>query len=189
MKETDKPLVNLIEACRRGEATAQFALYEQFYAYTLTVSLHYCRDRVEAEEVVQDTFVKVFRSLEHFDLTQSFKPWLRTIIVRTAINYFHTHRQSGSIMSMEALPEPPSVKNEALARLEEEEIYRLLQLLPPAYRLVFNLHVLEGYRHSEIAKMLGISVGTSKSNLAKARRKLQQWSAPFFRTLRNSYTS
>ncbi|PHN01041.1 RNA polymerase sigma factor [Flavilitoribacter nigricans] len=188
MKESRPSLTDIIKACRQGEESAQFALYERYYSYALTVSLHYCRNRDEAEEVVQDAFVKVFRSLEQFDVHQPFKPWLRTITVRTAINHFRAGRKADKILGMEAVQKMPGVENKALNTLAEEEIYRLLQLLPPAYRLVFNLYVLEGYNHPEIAELLGISVGTSKSNLAKARRKLQKWSAPFFRPIRNSYT-
>lgn len=178
--EPDKtPLTTIIDGCRAGREPAQFALYRRFYAYVLTVSLHYCRDRREAEEVVQETFIKVFRQIDTFETDRSFKPWLRTITVRTAINYFRSSRKWRNFLDLEALPRHPAVENKALSTLREEDLFVLLQQLPPSYRLVFNLHVLEGYSHPEIAEMLGITVGSSKSNLAKARRKLRQMTSNF----------
>lgn len=186
MKNAERPLDALIGACLAGEEAARFSLYERFYAYTLTVSLHYCKDRREAEEVVQDTFVKVFRALPAFDRRQAFRPWLRTIIVRTAINHFRRLSQPNTVLGMDSLREHPFVENQALQHLQQEDLYRLLQMLPPAYRLVFNLHVLEGYTHPEIAELLGISIGTSKSNLAKARRKLERMGTSFLLSIKNS---
>lgn len=189
MRSSDQPpitLLDLIKACRRGEESAQFALYKQFYAYTLTVSLHYCKDRLLAEEIVQDAFVKVFRTLDAFDSTKPFKPWLRIIVVRTAINHYQAQLNAKEDL-LEVLYEPPGVPNLAVAKLQAEDLYRLLQLLPPAYRLVFNLHVLEGYSHREIAETLGISIGTSKPNLAKARRKLHRLSTPLLTLLGSDY--
>ena len=102
-RDPKTPLKTIIDACRQGDESAQFALYERFYAYTLTVSLHYCKDRNAAEEVVQDTFVKVFRRLDSLRGADTFKPWLRTIIVRTAINHFRAHHHWKKRLQMEAL--------------------------------------------------------------------------------------
>ena len=163
----------ILNGCRRGKRAAQKALYHHFYSYALTVALHYSKNREEAEEIVHDGFLKVFAKMHQFSGTGSFKAWLRRILVNVAIDYSRKHKKK--VEDFKVIPiDATSVKNEALNRLELEDVWALLQQLPPSYRMVFNLHVLEGFTHPEIAVKLGISVGTSKSNLARAKKKLQE---------------
>lgn len=162
----------LLKECQRGVRKSQEKLYRQYYSYGLTVCLHYSKNREEAEEILNDGFVKVFKRLHQYSGNHSFKPWLRKILVHSAIDYFrkyHRHEKGSKIIP---LYQQTSVQNEAIGKLSMDDALLLLQKLPPAYRIVFNLFVLEGYSHAEIAEQLNIKVGTSKSNLAKAKKKM-----------------
>ena len=162
----------------RNEAAAQRALYAAAYPYGLTVALYYSDSRQSAEEVLQDSFLKLFQTLPHMeDPPAHFQPWFRRIVINTAIDAYRKRQRA-----LRLLPPPARefVLNGAIDRLNTEDLYRLLHCLPPTYRLVFNLYVLEDLSHAEIADLLGITVGTSKSNLFKARRHLKRLAAPFF---------
>lgn len=172
----DDGLQTILNGCQNNDRRSQKALYDRFYGYALSVSLPYCSREVEAREILNDAFLKVFASIERYDDSQPFKPWLRVILVRTAINHYHKHLHDLELQEMEDSLDV-SVDDDCLMRLEIAEILSLLQKLPPAYRLTLNLYALEGYSHVEIADTLGISVGTSKSNLFKARAKLKQMMA------------
>ena len=162
----------------RNEAAAQRALYEAAYPYGLTVALYYSDSRQSAEEVLQDSFLKLFQTLSEADAPpQHFRSWFRRIVINTAIDAYRKRERALRIIP---LPARQFVVNGAIDRLNTEDLYRLLQCLPPTYRMVFNLYVLEERSHAEIADVLGISVGTSKSNLFKARRYLKRLAAPFF---------
>lgn len=164
-----------------GHAVAQRALYERLYPYGMSIALHYAGQREEAEEITQDSFVKLFRRLLKQTPDGAIKPYFSRIVVNTAIDLLRKRKR-------QELPEELSnhlategvSRNTGGDRIQQEEIYRLLQMLPNSYRLVFNLHVLEGFSHPEISKRLGISEGTSKSNLFKARRKLKELAASYY---------
>lgn len=171
MSLNQKKLERILDGCRAGSKVAQQALYYQFYSYALTVGLHYSKNKEEAEEIVHDAFLKVFAKMKQFSGQGNFKAWFRRVLINVAIDYSRKNSKKWDISKV--APAEASVKNEALPQLELEDIWVLLQKLPPSYRMVFNLHVLEGFTHREIADKLGISIGTSKSNLARAKSKLQ----------------
>ncbi|MEM9527497.1 MAG: sigma-70 family RNA polymerase sigma factor [Bacteroidota bacterium] len=164
-------------ACGKDDARAQEQLYQQCYAYGITVALYYSSNREEAQEILQDSFLKTFRFLLKGTPPRALKPWFRRTIINTAIDFYRKRNSGWKIFS---LAHRRSVENLAVGELNDQDLYQLLQRLPPVYRLVFSLHVLEGYTHAEIAEKLDISTGASKSNLHKARRKLQQLASPFF---------
>ncbi|PPK87794.1 RNA polymerase sigma-70 factor (ECF subfamily) [Neolewinella xylanilytica] len=173
----EREIHELVLGSTREDAAAQRALYTAAYPYGLTVALYYSDNRQSAEEVLQDSFLKLFQSLPHLDdLPQSFLPWFRRIVVNTAIDAYRRRQRDLRIVPLPA----QMTFNAAVDRLNTEDLYQLLQSLPPSYRLVFNLYVLEGYSHPEIADRLHISVGSSKSNLHKARRHLKRLATPFF---------
>ena len=164
----------LLDDCERGGRNSQRELYRQYYAYGMNVCLHYAKNREEAQEILNDAFLKVFRTMKLYDRKQPFKGWLRQILVRTAIDYFRKYHEKEPVLDI--LPhEDVPVQNEGLAQLSLDEVMAAVQRLPPAYRMVFNLFEIEGYTHPEIAGLLGIQPGTSKSNLAKAKEKLRTW--------------
>lgn len=162
----------VITGCLHNDRRSQKTLYDQFYGYALTVALPYCGHLNEAREVVNDAFLKAFVGLDKYDTALPFKGWFRTIVVRSAINYYHKHLSRLTVVELEEA-QSEGFEVDFFDHLLSDELLELLQKLAPAYRLALNLYVLEGYTHAEIADLLGISVGTSKSNLFKAKRDLK----------------
>lgn len=165
-------LPNLIQGCIREDRESQKKLYKLFYGYAMSICLRYSQTREEATEVLNDGFLKIFTKVNNYDPEKSFKGWVRRILINTALdNYRHNvkHYHAQDVTELEQSSLTPSVEDQ----LGYEDLIRLVQELSPAYRTVFNLYVIDGYTHEEIAGMLSISVGTSKSNLSKARVNLQ----------------
>lgn len=144
-----------------------------FYAYGMSIALRYADSRNQAASILNDAFMKVFKNIKSYDAQRPFKPWLRKIIVNTAINHFHKNKKVRNWESLEMAEHKVGNEEKIISGLSYEEIIDMIQQLTPAYRTVFNLYVIEGFKHREIAKILGIAVGTSKSNLAKAKQNLQ----------------
>lgn len=172
MEEKEDHIRSILEGCLRGHRASQKLLYQTYYNYGMSISLRYANNRDEAAEVLNDAFMKIFSNLTKFDLAKPFKPWLRKILVNTAINHYHRKQREIRVEEMQ------NAKNESdtekiLSGISYHEVIALLQKLPPAYRTVFNLYVIEGYTHEEISGMLHIAVGTSKSNLFKAKEQLK----------------
>lgn len=162
-----------VAGCRNNDRRSQKALYDQFYGYALAVALPYCSREEAAREVLNDAFLKVFTNIGQYDETRPFTVWLRTIVVRTAINHYHKYLNDPPPLDLtESLD--LRVEDDFLSKMAAEDVAALVQKLPPAYRITLNLFALEGHTHPEIADMLGISIGASKSNLSKARAKLKQ---------------
>lgn len=168
-------LHQLIEQCQRGNAFAQRRLYDQYVHRLYRVSLRYVRHEPDAEEVLMNAFLKIFRNLSGFTYRDdaSFDAWLRRVVVNEALLHLRANRALPSFAEPDETSE--SVAGSALPDhdLEAEHLYELIRSLPPGYRTVFNLYALEGYSHREIAKQLHISENTSKSQLSKARALLQ----------------
>lgn len=168
----NKGLNDLLARCLKNDRRSQGVLYEQFYRYALSVALPYCTHEEEAREVVNDAFLKVFTGLGRYDPSYAFATWLRTIVVRTAINRYKSQQNDLVFYDLaEGLDIP--VKDEFLSKMAADDILLLIQKLPSAYRITLNLFALEGFSHAEIAEMLEISVGASKSNLSRAKAKLK----------------
>lgn len=169
----DNRLTRILEGCRRHDLAFQKELYQLFYQYTLSVSLNYASCLEEAREIVNDVFLKVFNKIDRYDPQQPFKPWLNKITVFTAIDYYRKHiKNEPHIEDLEALGEH-AASDYLIEQISADELRNLVQKLSPACRAAINLYAIEGYEHQEIAQMLGISVGASKSNLFKARAKLK----------------
>lgn len=144
-----------------------------FYAYGMSITLRYADSREEAAQILNDAFMKVFNNINKYDTDRPFKPWLRRIIVNTAINHYHKNQREEQQVELDSVERKLSREQEILSGISYDEIIEMVQQLSPSYRTVFNLYVIEGFKHKEIAEMLGIAVGTSKSNLAKAKKNLQ----------------
>lgn len=144
-----------------------------FYAYGMSITLRYADSRDQAAVILNDAFMKVFTNIDRYDPKRPFKPWLRQIIINTAINHFHKHENQLKLERLETARNKMDSRETITSSISYEEIIKMVQQLSPAYRTVFNLHVIEGFKHKEIAEMLEISIGTSKSNLSKAKRNLQ----------------
>ena len=169
---TDKDLSQLIESCRKGERSSQHKVYTHFYGYVLSVCTRYSATQEEAKEVLNDAFFKIFTKLDYYNASYAFKGWLHRIVVNTAIDRYRSRQKQPKTEEL-SNAQSVEIETEVVEMLTREEIYKMVQFLPPSYRTVFNLFVVEGYSHPEIAQLLGISEGASKSNLAKARMKLK----------------
>jgi RNA polymerase sigma factor (sigma-70 family) len=164
----------LIKACISGDRSAQSILYEQFAPKMFGVCLRYSKNREEAEEILQEGFLQVFKSLCSFKFAGSFEGWIRKIMVYCAIQHFRSKSKMHLVLNIDNLKGEEIGAEEIVSGLQKKELLKMVQALPPAYRLIFNLYVFEGYKHREIASLLGISEGTSKSNLFDAKSLLQK---------------
>ena len=165
-------LQQLIDKCRAFEPAAQRDLYK-LYAYKMMgVCMRYVRTVPEAEDLLQDAFVKVFTRLSDFRNEGSFEGWVHRIVVTTAIDYFHKQKKSGQQFSLEDALEQSALEGDAIDKMEAEEVLELIGRLPDGCRMVLVLYTIEGYTHGEIAEMLGIKESTSKAQLSKARKML-----------------
>lgn len=160
------------EGCIRGETGSQKKLYYSFYGFAMGICLRYTHSRDEAVEILNDGFYKVLTHLNSYDPAKPFLPWLARIMTNTAIDHYRSqlrHPKTSDITELEVQGTDPFIDS----KLNYDDLIKLVQALPPGYRTVFNLYAIDGYTHEEIAGQLGISAGTSKSNLFKARQKLR----------------
>ncbi len=163
----------IIKGCRKRRRESQKALYEMFYAYGMSITLRYADTREQGAAILNDAFMKVFENIKKYDPNRPFKPWLRRIIINTAIDHYHREQKKAESSTVELSEHSMAEDENIISGISYQEIIGMMQQLPPAYRTVFNLYVIEGYKHEEISEKLGISTGTSKSNLAKAKRNLR----------------
>lgn len=169
-----------IRGCALNKRESQKMIYSSFYGYAMSICHRYTNHEEDATEILNDGFLKVFVEIYRFkpaytDTINSFKGWIRKIMIYTAIDHFRKnvkHRMTTELN--ETYMHLPDGDEDALAKISHEEIINAIKFLTPGYRTVLNLFIIEGFSHDEIAKELGISVGTSKSNLAKARKQLQK---------------
>jgi len=166
-------LQELLDGCLERNRQSQELLYKQFYGYAMGVCLRYTKSREEAKEILNDGFFKVFTKLESFDNSRSFKTWLSRIMINTALDHYRQEVRR-DVFDHVDVADHVSVDETLINKLAHEELVALIQKLTPSYRIVFNLYVIDGYTHEEIAEKLGISLGASKSNLSRAREKLRE---------------
>ena len=160
----------LIEKCKKNDTQAQSELYKLFSRRLFALCLKYSRNRVEAEDVLQDSFLTIFAKIEQYNNRGSFEGWIKRITINTALQRY---RAQGMLNIVdEAQIEDVTIETEGFD-LSIDFLLNCVQELPDRYRLVFNLYALDGYSHKEIASMLDISTGTTKSNLARARMILR----------------
>ncbi len=167
-------LKELIQACINGDRHSQSRLYERFAPKMFAVCMRYSKNREEAEDIMQEGFVQVFKSLRGFKYAGSFEGWVRKIMVHCAIQHYRSKSKMHPVVDIETIQTQQICKEDILARIQKKELLQMVQALPPAYRMVFNLYVFEGMKHREIAAELGVSEGTSKSNFFDAKQILQK---------------
>ncbi|WP_345032531.1 RNA polymerase sigma factor [Ravibacter arvi] len=164
-------LSELLAGCLQKNRRSQEQLYKMFYGYAMSVCLRYVQDRNDALEVMQDGFFKVFTKIDTFDAGRPFKTWLCRIMINCALDHYRRRNQKFNTDTIEG--KDAAVEEMALSEMSYAEILELVNRLSPVYRVVFCMAVIDGYSHEEIAEKLQISVGTSKSNLSRAREKLK----------------
>lgn len=165
---------SLIEKCRAGERKAQELLYKQFASKMMGVCLRYATDRMEAEDMLQNGFIRVFQKINDYRGDGSFEGWVRRIMVHCSIEYYRKHHKLLQLVEEGDSEIEYPVNPTASANLNAKDLMRLVQELSPSYRMVFNLYAIEGYSHKEISAMVGITEGASKSQLSRARSILKE---------------
>ncbi len=174
---TDDDLLSVIVACRTHDPRAQQTLFRQFYSYAKSICLRYMANVDEADDVLNESFLKVFQHLSTYDTALPFKAWLRTIVVNTAISYHRKHHKLDTV-SMTPVPGhlPPdiAVPETAVDQLAADEILALVQQLPPIHRTVFLMHVVDGYSLREVADSLTVNEATVRSHFLRGRLRLQE---------------
>lgn len=164
----------IIAGCKAGNRKSFEALYSRYGSILYGVAYRYAYGRFHAEDVLQEALIKVYQSIKYFKGEGSFEGWLKRIVVNTAINEFNKHKRSDWLYGEEKEALWSYEDKDTLDQLHAEQISKLIQSLPEGYRMVFNLFEIEGYSHAEIAEMMHISEGTSKSQLFKAKTKLKE---------------
>ena len=165
----------IIDGCANHERKAQQVLYDKYSHFLLGVCLRYATDKAEAEDILQDSFLKIFSNIKDFSGTGSFIGWLRKVAVNTAITHYHKnlkyryHVDIDEYVSVEA-----GVTSFEEDYFTSDELYMVLNELPTGYRMVFNLYAVEGYKHKEIAEMLGVDTNTSKSQYSRAKAVIRE---------------
>lgn len=170
-----KPTIDhLVECCKDGQRKAQELLYKQLAAKMLGVCMRYATDKMEAEDMLQNGFIKVFQKIADYRGDGSFEGWVRRIMVHSSIEYYRRHHKMMQVVDIDEAGYEPSVSAAASSSLEAQDLLVLIKALSPGYRMVFNLYAIDGYSHKEIADIMGISEGASKSQLSRARAILKE---------------
>jgi RNA polymerase sigma factor (sigma-70 family) len=164
----------IIDGCAKHDRKAQQVLYDKYSRFLLGVCLRYASDKAEAEDILQDSFLKIFFNIKDYSGTGSFIGWLRKVVVNTAITHYHKNLKYRYHVEIE---EYVSVETGVMSFEEDfytsDELYKVLNELPTGYRMVFNLYAVEGFKHKEIAEILGIDTNTSKSQYSRAKAVLR----------------
>ena len=163
----------LIKGCVQNDVACQRLLFERYAGKLMTICLRYSCDKPEAEDMLQDAFIKIFSHIRQYKSEGSFEGWMKRIVVNCALKTIQKKKTRFIEISNHDAAAPQS-DSFVLSSLSEDELIKLISNLPDGYRIVFNLYVMEGYSHDEIAEMLGIQPATSRSQLVKARKLLQK---------------
>jgi len=170
----DSEILKLISLCKKGERKAQFDLYGRYSGLLYAVALRYTNTKIDAEDVVQNSWVKIFSKLDSFSKNNSFEGWMRRIVVNTAITlYRKNQKHANQIDIADVHATPRDIEASRKCDFTRDELERAIARLPEGYGLIFKLYVIDGYKHKEIAEMLDIEVNTSKSQLSRAKKYLQ----------------
>jgi RNA polymerase sigma factor (sigma-70 family) len=164
----------LIDGCRKENLRAQKELYQQFAPLMMGLCMRYTSSREDAEDVLQDGFIKVFGKIDTYSGQGAFGGWIRRIILNTALQKYRDNRSLQLHVPMDEVDYQLDNSESIMATLSAKELMQKIQKLPDGCRAIFNLYAIEGYKHDEIAKELGISSGTSKSQYSRARHLLRQ---------------
>lgn len=167
-------LDKLLSNCLQNDRKAQFHLYDKYSKKIFGVCLRYAKNSTDAEDILQEGFIKVFKYLKDYSGKGSFEGWMRRIMITTALNYY----KKKNLLNIDIDPEVIRINlpsdNEILSTMTHDELLVLIRQLPYGYQTVFNLNSIEGYSHKEISKIMNISVNTSKSQLSRAKHSLRK---------------
>lgn len=162
----------LIKKCLKGDRKAQEALYQKYAGQMFAISLRYSKEQQEAEDILQESFIKIFKQLERYRGDSKLVYWMKKIVINTALNAQRSKLYLYPMVDIDDYKEEQG-KEMNPSDFTMDELLGMIRKLPNSSQIIFNLFAMEGYKHQEIAKMLGITVGTSKSQYARARQLLQ----------------
>lgn len=171
MKTNDQ---HIIEGCKKGDKKAQTALYQAFKSQLFGVCLRYASDRQEAEDLLQESFITIYRDLYQYQPTGPLGAWLRKVTVNVALQHIRKKKRLFPTVEMGLISDQVDMAEDLFSSFRTEALLKLIQQLPPGYRAVFNMYVIEGYSHKEISEQLAIRVATSKSQLSRAKLMLRK---------------
>lgn len=165
----------LLSGCLKNDRKSQEAFYRMYADEMYNVCLAYEKDRDSVKDILQDAFIKIFKSIEKYDRKGPLRAWVRRIVVNTAIDHFRKKKAADAFVDVEAIADITPELGDRQGGQGVKDILKMVLRLPEGARMVFNLFALEGYSHKEIAEKLNITEGTSKSQYSRARQLLQQW--------------
>lgn len=165
---------NLINGCIKKDRKAQRRLYDLYKVQLFRVCLRYAKDRPEAEDILQDGFLKIFADIHQYKGSGALGGWLRRVMVNTALQHLRKQKRRGQTLEITEIADTYQAEEVIMSDLRAKTLTRLIQQLPPGYRAVFNMYVIEGYSHREIAEQLNVTESTSKSQLSKAKALLRK---------------
>jgi RNA polymerase sigma factor (sigma-70 family) len=171
--EYSKEFNKVLKGCSRGKIRAREELFKLYYGYVMSVALRFSSCHDNALEITNDSFLKIFMKIGTHKIEKEFKAWVRKIVINTAIDRYRTDEKNNVEVSIEAACNEPADES-IIDDLNAEEIIKLINSLPVNYRYTFSLFEIEGFSHDEIALRLGITAGTSRSNLTRAKKMLRQ---------------
>lgn len=168
--------LEIIEKCIKGSKEAQKVLYKQYSPVMFAICMRYASSKAEAEDVLQEGFLKVFLNIANYREKGSFVSWMKKIFINTSITIYHKNRKHRFHVNIDETQEflAPTTNNKISGYFTKDELLNIINSLPDGYRIVFNLYAVEGYKHREIAKLLNIDVNTSKSQYSRARKLIQK---------------
>jgi RNA polymerase sigma-70 factor (ECF subfamily) len=164
---------DLISGCLKGKELHQEVLYKRYFSFAMSVCIRYTKDRNEAMEIVNDSYMKVLENLGDYDTSKSFKAWYSRILVNTSIDNYRRNLKHSSSVSIENIAETEEQEPDIEIELSVNDILKIFSRLPANYKLTFNLFEMEGYSHEEIGKLLGVTTSTSRSTLSRAKKMVR----------------
>lgn len=175
--KTDNQMLNInkiIQDCKQNKRSAQKKLYDVYSPIFLGICLRYAKDKAEAEDMLQDGFIKIFTKISKFSGKGSFEGWMKRIIINTSITSYHKNKKYNRLYNIDEINEINIKSNLNKSNFSEEELLKVIRTLPKGYNIIFNLYAIEGYKHKEIAQLLNISINTSKSQYSRAKKLLRK---------------
>jgi len=174
LKLQDYSDLDLIAGCLAGKELHKEVLYKRYFSFAMSICIRYTKDRNEAMEIVNDSYMKVLENLGDFDSSKSFKAWYSRIIVNTSVDNYRRNLKHSSSMSIDNFIDTGELEPEIDIELSVNDILKIFSQLPENYRVTFSLFEIEGYSHEEIGKLLGVTTSTSRSNLARAKKMVRE---------------
>lgn len=165
---------DLIAGCLKGKELHQEVLYKRYFSFAMSVCIRYTKDRNEAMEIVNDSYMKVLEHLGEYDNGKSFKAWYSRILVNTSIDNYRRNLKHSSSVSIDNIADTGEQEPDIDIELSVNDILKIFSLLPDNFKLTFNLFEIEGYSHEEIGKLLGVTTSTSRSNLSRAKKMVRE---------------